>query len=108
VHWRARTYVNVSNWEIGIALLPERRGEGLGWRAQALLCDYLFHHTPAQRVEAATRARAVPASIRRAVGDPALLGPGPGSGGRRAGKRAQVIHAVRRSMITKGMRTWEA
>lgn len=54
VHWRARTYVNVSYWEIGIALLPERRGQGLGWRAQALLCDYLFRHTPAQRIEAAT------------------------------------------------------
>ena len=54
VHWRAKTYVNVSHWEIGIALLPERRGQGLGWRAQALLCDYLFRHTPAQRIEAAT------------------------------------------------------
>jgi RimJ/RimL family protein N-acetyltransferase len=43
-------------WEIGIALLPEWRGQGIGWRAQALLCDYLFEHTPAQRIQAATHA----------------------------------------------------
>ncbi|MGV9766748.1 GNAT family N-acetyltransferase [Micromonospora tulbaghiae] len=43
-------------WEIGIVLLPEWRGRGLGWRAQALLCDYLFSHTPAQRIQASTHA----------------------------------------------------
>ncbi|GAB3347877.1 GNAT family protein [Micromonospora halotolerans] len=43
-------------WEIGIALLPEWRGRGIGWRAQALLCDYLFAHTPAQRIQAGTHA----------------------------------------------------
>jgi len=42
------------HWTIGIALLPEWRGRGIGWRAQAMLCDYLFQHTPAQRVEAGT------------------------------------------------------
>ncbi len=42
------------HWEIGIALLPEWRGLGIGWRAQAMLCDYLFTHTPAQRIEAGT------------------------------------------------------
>ncbi|BCB84881.1 hypothetical protein Psuf_021940 [Phytohabitans suffuscus] len=41
-------------WEIGIALLPQWRGMGIGWRAQALLTDYLFSHSPAQRVQAAT------------------------------------------------------
>jgi RimJ/RimL family protein N-acetyltransferase len=41
-------------WEIGIVLLPEFRGRGIGWRAQATLCDYLFHHTPAQRIQAGT------------------------------------------------------
>src|SRR5687767_911911 len=25
-------------WEIGIALLPQWRGRGIGWRAQAMLC----------------------------------------------------------------------
>jgi len=41
-------------WEIGIALLPEWRGRGVGWRAQATLCDYLFEHTPVQRIQAGT------------------------------------------------------
>lgn len=43
-------------WEIGIVLLPEWRGRGIGWRAQALLCDYLFAHTPVQRIQAGTHA----------------------------------------------------
>jgi [ribosomal protein S5]-alanine N-acetyltransferase len=43
-------------WEIGIALLPEWRGKGIGWRAQAILCDYLFDHSPAQRIQAGTHA----------------------------------------------------
>jgi ribosomal-protein-alanine N-acetyltransferase len=41
-------------WEIGIALLPEFRGRGIGWRAQAMLCDYLFRHTAVHRIEAGT------------------------------------------------------
>jgi [ribosomal protein S5]-alanine N-acetyltransferase len=45
---------NAKHWVIGIALLPQWRGRGIGWRAQAMLCDYLFHHTPAQRIEAGT------------------------------------------------------
>ena len=44
------------SWEIGIALLPEWRGHGIGWRAQAIFCSYLFDHTPVQRIEAATHA----------------------------------------------------
>ena len=51
-------------WEIGIALLPEWRGRGVGWRAQAMLCDYLFHHTPAQRIQAATHRRTSPSRSR--------------------------------------------
>jgi RimJ/RimL family protein N-acetyltransferase len=43
-------------WEIGIVLLPEWRGRGIGWRSQAMLCDYLFTHTPAQRIQAGTHA----------------------------------------------------
>ncbi|MCU7729159.1 GNAT family N-acetyltransferase [Actinoplanes sp. KI2] len=42
------------HYEIGIALLPEWRGRGIGWRAQAMLCDYLFAHTPVQRIQAGT------------------------------------------------------
>jgi len=41
-------------YEIGIALLPEWRGRGIGWRAQAMLCDYLFQHRPVQRIQAGT------------------------------------------------------
>lgn len=40
--------------EIGIVLLPEWRGRGVGWRAQAVLCDYLFRHTPVHRIQAVT------------------------------------------------------
>ena len=38
----------------GNALLPEWRGKGIGWRAQAMLCPYLFKHTPFQRIQART------------------------------------------------------
>jgi ribosomal-protein-alanine N-acetyltransferase len=55
VSWRAGLYGGVAKyWEIGIALLPEFRGRGIGWLAQAMLCDYLFLHTPAQRIQAGT------------------------------------------------------
>ena len=56
VSWKAGLYGGgvAKYWEIGIALLPEWRGRGIGWRAQAMLCDYLFTHTPAQRIQAGT------------------------------------------------------
>ncbi|WP_344232203.1 GNAT family protein [Kribbella hippodromi] len=55
VSWRTGTFDGRTNyWEIGIALLPEHRGRGIGWRAQALLTAYLFEHTPVYRVQAAT------------------------------------------------------
>jgi RimJ/RimL family protein N-acetyltransferase len=55
VSWKAGSFGGLANyWEIGIALLPEWRGRGMGWRAQAMLCDYLFTHTPAQRIQAGT------------------------------------------------------
>src|SRR5215469_2580198 len=41
-------------WEIGIALLPEWRGQEIGWRAQAMFCSYLFENTAVQRIEAST------------------------------------------------------
>ena len=57
VSWRAGTYGGAAAyWEIGIALLPQWRGKGIGRRAQALLCDYLFAHTPVQRIQAITHA----------------------------------------------------
>ncbi|MFD9964373.1 GNAT family N-acetyltransferase [Amycolatopsis sp. NPDC058986] len=55
VSWSAGSYTrDAKYWEIGIALLPGWRGKGIGWRAQAMLCDYLFAHTPVQRIQAAT------------------------------------------------------
>jgi len=56
VSWRAGRYTSAAGyWEIGIVLLPQWRGRGLGWRAQAMLCDYLFRHTPVQRIQAGTQ-----------------------------------------------------
>ncbi|MEV0325738.1 GNAT family protein [Micromonospora echinospora] len=55
VGYQAGSYGVARYWEIGIALLPEWRGRGVGWRAQAMLCDYLFMHTPAQRIQAGTQ-----------------------------------------------------
>ncbi|MFE9190038.1 GNAT family N-acetyltransferase [Micromonospora sp. NPDC007208] len=55
VSYRSGRYAGrASYWEIGIVLLPSWRGRGIGWRAQALLCDYLFQHSPAQRIQAGT------------------------------------------------------
>jgi len=54
--WWAGSFAPTARyWEIGILLLPEFRGRGIGWRAQAMLCDYLFANTTAQRVQAATQ-----------------------------------------------------
>ena len=41
-------------WNIGIALIPEARGQGHGPIAQRMLADYLFATTDANRVEAQT------------------------------------------------------
>lgn len=41
-------------WSIGISLFPEARGKGYGTTAQRLLAEYLFAHTPVNRVEADT------------------------------------------------------
>ncbi|HEX9034436.1 MAG TPA: GNAT family protein [Streptosporangiaceae bacterium] len=43
-------------WEIGIAVLPDARGQGYGTQAQVLLARYLFAHTTAHRIEASTEA----------------------------------------------------
>jgi [ribosomal protein S5]-alanine N-acetyltransferase len=43
-------------YEIGLALLPEHRGHGLGTAAQRLLVDQLFGFTTAHRLEATTDA----------------------------------------------------
>jgi RimJ/RimL family protein N-acetyltransferase len=61
VSYRKRNYgTQAYCWEIGIALLPQWRGRGIGWRAQAIFCSYLFENTPVQRIEAATHAENIP------------------------------------------------
>jgi RimJ/RimL family protein N-acetyltransferase len=55
VNWRRhQATVTGHYWEIGIALLPGARGHGYGTAAQRLLARYLFAHTTAHRIEAAT------------------------------------------------------
>ncbi len=41
-------------WNIGISLIPEARGRGLGTEAQRMLSDHLFATTPVNRIEAET------------------------------------------------------
>jgi RimJ/RimL family protein N-acetyltransferase len=55
VGWHAVQVTVPTYWNIGIVLLPEFRGRGVGWRAQALLCEYLFEHSPVERIEAGTQ-----------------------------------------------------
>lgn len=59
VSWRQTdnsTPPNGRCWNIGILILPERRGRGFGAAAQRAMAGYLFAHTPAMRVEASTEA----------------------------------------------------
>lgn len=55
VSWVADGFRTGRYWSIGVALLPECRGRGIGWRAQDLLCEYLFAHAPVQRIQAGTQ-----------------------------------------------------
>lgn len=41
-------------WNIGISLVPEARGQGMGSEAQRLLAQHLFATTALNRVEAVT------------------------------------------------------
>jgi RimJ/RimL family protein N-acetyltransferase len=55
VAWRKITVSATSyHWNIGIQLLPQARGRGIGTQAQRLLVRYLFAHTPVVRIEADT------------------------------------------------------
>ncbi len=55
VSWR-RTQTGADSycWSIGIGLLPEFRGRGVGSAAQRMLVRYLFAHTQVNRVQAET------------------------------------------------------
>jgi len=55
VNWRRKVATPAAfHWEIGIALLPAAQGRGYGTEAHRLLTRYLFAHTTAHRIEAAT------------------------------------------------------
>jgi ribosomal-protein-alanine N-acetyltransferase len=56
VSWRDRSLgiTKGTCFEIGIALLPEHRGQGVGTTAQRLLVEYLFKTTAAHRLQAYT------------------------------------------------------
>jgi RimJ/RimL family protein N-acetyltransferase len=56
VAWRDPAYYGLRHacWNIGIILLPEWRGRGIGSVAQRQLADYLFSFTPVARIEAST------------------------------------------------------
>lgn len=58
VGWRKVVSFRTSYyWNVGIQLLPEARGRGVGTRAQRLLVRYLFAHTSVTRIEAQTETR---------------------------------------------------
>jgi RimJ/RimL family protein N-acetyltransferase len=55
VAWRKRQTARTSFcWNVGIALIPESRGQGYGTAAQRLLVRYLFAHSQVNRIEAGT------------------------------------------------------
>ena len=55
VSWRqAIVGANSHCWELGIAIAPEARGQGVGSQAQQLIARYLFAHTQVNRIQAAT------------------------------------------------------
>jgi RimJ/RimL family protein N-acetyltransferase len=57
LNWHATSYGDnraCAAWNIGIALLPEARGRGVGTTAQRLLVAHLFATTDLDRVEAGT------------------------------------------------------
>jgi RimJ/RimL family protein N-acetyltransferase len=57
VQWRRDPFINAGcSWELIIMLLPGERGRGFGTQAQRLIARYLFAHTTAHRIWAATEA----------------------------------------------------
>ncbi|KUF18998.1 GNAT family N-acetyltransferase [Streptomyces silvensis] len=55
VSWRRTAFGPLNHgWNIGIGLVAEARGRGIGTEAQILLARYLFAHTQVNRVDAHT------------------------------------------------------
>ncbi|HYQ69177.1 GNAT family N-acetyltransferase [Actinophytocola sp.] len=97
VSWHAVDYggtVSSSAWNIGIGLLPEARGRGVGTLAQRMLVDHLFATTELDRIEASTDVENV--AERRALEK---------AGFRREGvlRGAQLRGGVRRDLVHYGL-----
>ncbi len=61
VAWRqVRPTRTTTYWNMGINLLPEARGQGVGTEAQRQLVHYLFANTTVVRIEADTEAGNIP------------------------------------------------
>jgi len=61
VAWRqVRPTRTTTYWNMGINLLPEARGQGVGTEAQRQLVHYLFANTTVVRIEADTEADNIP------------------------------------------------
>ncbi len=54
INWSRPPYSRA--WNIGLTVHPDHRRQGIGTRAQQLLCDYLFETTSVMRIEAVTNA----------------------------------------------------
>ncbi len=54
VSWHSPADRQAGIWVLGVWLLPEHRGRGVGTAAHRLLVDYLFANTSAHRLEATT------------------------------------------------------
>jgi len=82
---------------IGIGLLPEARGRGIGTEAQLQLVEMIFRHTRAERVEAATEVEN--AAERRSLEKAGFTAEGVirGSMWRRGRFRDQVLYSRLRS-----------
>ncbi|MFC4853326.1 GNAT family N-acetyltransferase [Actinophytocola glycyrrhizae] len=97
VSWHAVDYggtVSCSAWNIGIGLLPEARGRGIGTIAQRMLVEHLMATTELDRVEASTDVENV--AEQRALEK---------AGFRREGvlRGAQLRGGVRRDLVHYGL-----
>lgn len=91
VNWRRQQTTPASHcWEIGIALLPEARGQGHGTQAHRLLARYLFAHTTVHRILGRDRS----GQRRRAEG--------PGKGRIHPGRRGAWRRVARRRLAGRG------
>jgi RimJ/RimL family protein N-acetyltransferase len=56
VDWRETDRLGQGAWEIGVLIVPEMRGRGVGVACQRMLVEYLFSTTTAYRIWAGTEA----------------------------------------------------